>query len=117
MKGFAVLALFYGAGLAGHHVLGIPMPAGVLGMLLLAAALFTGTVSLQTVEESAQFLLRHMMLFFIPFIVVSPIYFAGLGGQWLPAAAGFLGSFIASLAAAGWVTRLLGRGGGKRHGA
>jgi holin-like protein len=51
------------------HRLGLPIPGGVLGLLLLYAGLQTGVVKLKWVERAANFLLRHMVLFFIPLTV------------------------------------------------
>lgn len=49
--------------------LGVPVPAGVLGLILFYGALQTGVVKLSWVERAATFLLRHMVLFFIPLTV------------------------------------------------
>jgi holin-like protein len=51
------------------HRLGVPIPGGVLGLLLLYAGLQRGLVKLEWVERAAGFLLRHMVLFFIPLTV------------------------------------------------
>lgn len=51
------------------HRLGLPIPGGVLGLLLMYAGLQTGLVKLKWVERAANFLLRHMVLFFIPLTV------------------------------------------------
>jgi len=51
------------------HRIGVPIPGGVLGLLLLYAGLQTGLVKLKWVERAAGFLLRHMVLFFIPLTV------------------------------------------------
>ncbi len=107
MKGLAIIFGLYALGLAGRLVLHIPLPAGVIGMLLLLAALFTGAVKLSHIEDSAQFLLKHMLLFFAPLVVTSPLYMAGIAAEWWPAAVGFFGSALLSLLTAAWVTRLL----------
>lgn len=51
------------------HRLGVPIPGGVLGLLLFYAGLQTGLVKLRYVERAAGFLLRHMVLLFIPLTV------------------------------------------------
>ncbi len=48
----------------------IPVPASVLAMVLLFAALSLGLLRKQYVADTAQFLLRHITLFFIPFGVI-----------------------------------------------
>ena len=51
------------------HRLGVPIPGGVLGLLLFYAGLQMGVVKLRWVERAAGFLLRHMVLLFIPLTV------------------------------------------------
>ena len=48
----------------------IPVPASVLAMVLLFAALSLSLIRKQYVEDTAKFLLRHITLFFIPFGVI-----------------------------------------------
>jgi holin-like protein len=61
MVGFLIIVGFELLGM-GLHRLGIPLPGGVLGLLPLA----TGLVKVEWVERTAAFLLRHMLLLFIP---------------------------------------------------
>jgi len=77
MRGFVILLLFYGAGWSASHWLHLPIPGNMLGMLLLAVCLLTGMVKWEWVEAASQFLLRHMLLFFIP-VLVGVVPFAGL---------------------------------------
>jgi len=51
------------------HGLGVPIPGGVLGLLLFYGGLQAGVLKLEWVERSAGFLLRHMVLLFIPLTV------------------------------------------------
>ena len=51
------------------HRLGLPVPAGVSGLLLFYGALQIGLVKLRWVERAAAFLLRHMVLLFVPLTV------------------------------------------------
>jgi holin-like protein len=69
VRGFVLLLLFFGLGTAGAKWLPIPIPGNMLGMLLLAAALLTGLVKIETVERASSFMLRHMLLFFVPILV------------------------------------------------
>lgn len=76
MTGLAILTLFYFfSGIVLRTVLGIPLPANVIGLLLLTLGLFTKTFKLEWVEDAAQFLLKHLMLFFAPFIVGTIVFF------------------------------------------
>lgn len=42
------------------------MPGGILGLLLFTTALATEIVKVEWVEQTADFLIRHMLLLFIP---------------------------------------------------
>lgn len=81
MRGLAILLSFHFAGLLIRGWLHIPLPANVIGLILFVVSLFAGWVKLEWVEESAQFLLRHMMLFFAPFIVGTIVFFPVIGGN------------------------------------
>jgi holin-like protein len=70
MRGFAILAGFQLAG-AGIHALGVPMPGAVIGLVLFTASLFLGWVRLEWVEATANFMLKHMLLFFVPMTVLT----------------------------------------------
>jgi len=48
------------------HRLGVPIPAGVLGLLLFYGGLQAGVLKLRWVDKAARLLLRHMVLLFIP---------------------------------------------------
>lgn len=51
------------------HRLGVPIPAGVLGLLLFYGGLQLGILKLRWVDQAARLLLRHMVLLFIPLTV------------------------------------------------
>ncbi|MEI6592356.1 MAG: CidA/LrgA family protein [Holophagaceae bacterium] len=64
-----VLALFQLAGARLATLAGVPIPGNVVGLLLLFLALQTGLLKLTLVQEGADFLLRHLVFFFIPVAV------------------------------------------------
>jgi holin-like protein len=66
--GFAILGIFQLVGAALHRV-GVPLPSGVLGLLLFFGALLARIVQLNWVESAAEFTVRHMLLLFIPLLV------------------------------------------------
>lgn len=66
--GFAVLTGFFLLG-AFLHGLGLPIPGGVLGLILFYLALASGLVKLKWVERAAGLMLRHMVLLFVPLTV------------------------------------------------
>ena len=74
MLGFAWLMGFLLAGEGIEHLLGVPLPGNVIGMVMLLAALRLGWVKLEWLQETAQFLLSHMMLFFAPIVVGTMVY-------------------------------------------
>ncbi len=55
---------FLGEGL--HHLLPIPVPASIYGLVILFMLLTTGVLKLGQVEETADFLLQIMPVMFIP---------------------------------------------------
>jgi holin-like protein len=67
MRGFLILVGFQLAGIGLHRV-GVPLPGGVLGLLLFTISLATGVVKLEWVERTADFMVRHMLLLFIPLL-------------------------------------------------
>jgi holin-like protein len=68
LLGFAVLTGFFLLGTLLHRV-GVPIPGGVLGLILFYLALQNGLVKLKWVERTAGLLLRHMVLLFVPLTV------------------------------------------------
>jgi holin-like protein len=66
------LGLLWGISLAGRFLaeaLALPVPGNVLGVLLLFGLLCLGVVKLEQVARTADFLLRHLVFFFIPIAV------------------------------------------------
>lgn len=109
MRGLAILLCFHFAGLLARSLLHVPLPANVIGLLLFIAALFAGWVKLEWVEESAQFLLRHMMLFFAPFIVGTIVFFPVIGGNALGIGLSLVVGTLIVLLVTGKVTTALAR--------
>jgi holin-like protein len=83
MTGIGIIIGFNFLGLLLHSVFNIPLPANVLGLIMLTAALFAKLIKVEWIEESAQFLVRHMMLFFVPVIVSTMTFSAFLGHYWV----------------------------------
>ena len=87
------------------HRMGLPLPGGVLGLLLFYAALLTGMLKLQWVERAAALLLRHMVLLFVPLTVG----LMDLGHILQRQAGAILVSLFVSFVAVLWTTGLLGK--------
>jgi holin-like protein len=104
LRGFAIIVGFLLLGMLLHR-LAIPMPSGVLGLLLFFLAMTLGLVKLKWVESAAGLLLRHMVLMFVPLTVglmdMGPV----LSRQAVP----ILASLVVSTAVAVLTTGLLGR--------
>ncbi|CAG5080737.1 Putative murein hydrolase exporter, LrgA [Thermobacillus xylanilyticus] len=109
MAGFAILLAFHLLGLWIQKGTSLPLPANVIGLILFTACLFLKIIKLEWVEESAQFLLKHMLLFFLPFVVGTMVYFREIRESWLAIIGGLLLSTLLSLAVTGWLTQWLER--------
>ncbi len=54
------------AGAALASLLGLPVPAGILGLALVLLLLSTGAMPLHAVKNGADWLLAQLLLFFVP---------------------------------------------------
>ena len=104
--GFLILVGFQLGGI-GLHRLGVPLPSGVLGLLLFTAALATGIVRLEWVERTADFLIRHMMLLFIPLMAGLTQMSAELRRDGVALLASLVASLLAVLLTTGGLAHLL----------
>jgi holin-like protein len=68
LLGFAIILAFQMLGALIHRV-GVPIPGGVLGLMLFYLAMSAGVVKMKWVERTAGLLLRHMVLLFVPLTV------------------------------------------------
>lgn len=103
--GFAILVGFNFAGVWVHNTLHIPLPGNVLGLVLFLAALGLKIIRLEWVESAADLLLKHMLLFFIPYVVGIMAFFPVLGAHWVSIFAGIIGSTLAVLYVTGLVAK------------
>ena len=104
LRGLAILVAFQLLGFL-LHWLGIPIPGGVLGLLVFYLALSAGLVKLQWVERAANLLLLHMVLLFVPLTVG----LMDMGPVLSKQAVAIAASLLVSLAAVLLTTGLLGR--------
>ncbi|SHG16777.1 CidA/LrgA family protein [Ornithinibacillus halophilus] len=65
----AFLFFFYFLGTWISDLLNNVIPGSVIGMVLLFLALMSKVIKTEWIEEGAQFLIRHLSLFFIPVTV------------------------------------------------
>jgi holin-like protein len=104
--GTVILVGFFLLGSLMHRV-GIPIPGGVLGMLLFYLALSSRLLKPAWVERASMLLLRHMVLLFVPLTVGLMDMGNLLSRQWLAIAASLLVSFLAVLLTTGLLGRWL----------
>ena len=104
--GFLILVCFQLLGI-GLHKLGVPLPGTVLGLLLFTFALATGLVKVEWVEQTATFLVRHMMLLFIPLMAGLPGMSAELRRDGVALLASTIVSLLAVLLATGGLAHFL----------
>lgn len=109
MLGFAILAGFNLLGMFIHDALHVPLPANVIGFMLFTLALFMKWIKLEWVEQSAQFLLQHLMLFFAPVIIGTMVFFPLIGQYWITIITSIVLSTFVVLLVTGWTVQLLSR--------
>jgi holin-like protein len=102
MRGFAILLAFNLLGLV-FQKLGVPLPGTVIGLIAFTGCLFAGWIKLDSVEPTANFLLRHMLLFFAPVIVGAIAFLPVLRREWPAVAGGVVGSMLVVLVVTGLV--------------
>ena len=78
--------------------MGLPIPGNVVGVLLLLGMLMTGVLKLHHVQEAADFLIKHMLLLFIP-VAVGLI---DMGGLFYDNALVFTGAIVISAVVPFW---------------
>lgn len=84
LLGFCVLAVLLLAGGGLVRWLALPVPAAIVGMVLLLVVLACVGRLVNTVEVASRPLLGHLMLFFIPAVAGVMEQFEGLRAGWLP---------------------------------
>lgn len=78
----AVLALFWGLGEAVVRLAHLPLPGGIVGMVVVLALLASGRIRPIAVRRGAYWLIAEMLLFFVPAVmaVLDHHEFVGLLG-------------------------------------
>ncbi len=107
VRGFAVLMVMQFAGELLCWGLSLPLPANVVGMILLLLAFSSGFVEVEWVSEASDLLLSHMALFFVPAGVGVMVYFNLLEKEWLPIVGSTVLSTFAFIAVTGWTAAWL----------
>lgn len=66
LKQLMIIMLFSFIGELLNYIIPLPIPASIYGMLLLFIALCTKVVKLEQIEETGEYLLSIMLIFFVP---------------------------------------------------
>lgn len=106
LRGFALILAAYLLGVLLHRI-GVPIPGGVLGLLLFFLAMTLGLIKLSWVERAAGLLLRHMVLLFVPLTVGLMEVGHVISRHALPIVASLLVSWCAVLLTTGFLGRWL----------
>jgi holin-like protein len=104
--GIGLLVAFFLVGSA-LHAAGVPIPGGVLGLVLFYLSLSIGLVKPKWVERAAALLLRHMVLLFVPLTVGLMDMGHVLSRQWFAIVASLVVSLVAVLVTTGLLGRWL----------
>ena len=106
------LALLWGISLLGDYLASLtdlPIPGNVLGVAILFSLLCLGVIRIEMVENMADFLLKHLVFFFIP-IVAGLMEWGGMFREHGPELAlAIIVSSLAALFACAWIALALRR--------
>jgi holin-like protein len=102
-------------GILVQTALQLPIPANVIGLILFTLSLFLKLVKLEWVEDAGQFLIKHMLLFFTPFVVGTMVFFQYIGENSAQLLISLFLSTFGVLIITGWSAKLFKGKGGKQH--
>ncbi|MBN9313136.1 MAG: CidA/LrgA family protein [Chryseobacterium sp. 39-10] len=83
-------------------VTGMPLPASIVGMLLLTILLMTKWVKVEDLKGLGDFFNAHMSFFFVPAGVSVMLYLDVIEGQFLPIVVSSFVSTVLVIIATGW---------------
>ena len=104
---FARIMGFCLAGELLHGLIPLPIPAGIYGLVLLAAALLTGLVKLEQVKQTGDFLTSIFPLLFVPTVAGVMEVWELIAGNLIPIAIALVVVTWLVMAVAGWVTQII----------
>ena len=107
MKQFCVIMGVSFLGEVLRHLLPLPVPASIYGLVLMFTALCTGLLPLNAVEETADLLVSVMPLMFIPAGVGLMEEWGALADIWLPFLIIIAVTTVAVMAVTGRITQWL----------
>ena len=83
IRGFVIILLFLSVGKVLASLLPIIFPGSIIGLILLFLGLRLGLIKLDWVIDSANFIIKYMVILFIPLSVGIINYFELLMNNWL----------------------------------
>lgn len=89
---------------------GLPIPGPVIGLLLLFLSLWVRGGLAAPLRDTANGILQHLSLLFVPAGVGIMVHFARISGEWLPILAAVVISTALAIAVSALVMRTLMRG-------
>ena len=101
--GLTVLLVFQLIGEVGVRALDMPVPGPVVGMLLLLLTLVVRRGVPVALDQSANGLLSHLSLLFVPAGVGLMVYLDRIGAEWLPILLTLVLSTLLTMAVTAWV--------------
>lgn len=105
-----VLLVFQLIGEVIVQLAGLPIPGPVIGLLLLFLALCVRGGLAAPLRDTANGILQHLSLLFVPAGVGVMVHFARVSGEWLPILTAVLASTALAIAVSALVMRALMRG-------
>jgi holin-like protein len=102
-----VLLLFQCVGEGVSYGLSLPVPGPVVGMVLLFVFLLIRPSAIAMVEPSADLLLKHLSLLFVPAGVGVMAFGTQVHGEWLAIVVALFASTLLAIAVTALVTRAL----------
>ena len=107
LAALTTLLVFQLAGEVIAQVFALPVPGPVIGMALLFAALVMRGGANASLRDTANGLLAHLSLLFVPAGVGVMVHFSRLGEEWLPIAVALVASTVLTIAVTAVTMRAL----------
>lgn len=107
LQSVTLLLLFQLIGEVISQALDLPIPGPVVGMGLLFAALTQRWMRSQELRDTAQNLLQHLSLLFVPAGVGVMLHVQRVAEEWVPIVVALVSSTVLAIAAAALTTRWL----------
>jgi holin-like protein len=109
-----LLSIYLGANYI-VDLINLPIPGSVLGMILLFVSLSMGIVKLNHIEKAAEFLIKHLALFFVPYAVGLMSYGDLIKTSGWKLLLMIVGSTVIGLVVTSGITQYLSSKGTKKH--